>query len=288
VLIAGLPCRHYGARMIGRPFALVLSVLLVLAALPTAAGEGDWGRGLKASVRLIASGVDVDGRLAAGIEVVMPPGWHTYWRSPGDAGIAPIFDFSASRNIADVKVDFPVPTRLDDGFSVTNVYYDRVVFPVSAVVENPAEPVELAVAIDLGVCAEICVPDSVVATIAVPPGASDPAAAATLAEARALLPAPPEAGVFAVSSVVRDGGTDKRPVFRFVTLVPDSPSADILVEGPNDWSAYLPVRTAEAGNEVVWSVKFSRLGAITTPEGVAFRVTLISGGRAIEQSVSAN
>ena len=271
-----------------RPTAFFLTIILALTAAPAVAGEGAWSGGLKASARLIAAGVDADGRLAAGIEIVMPPGWHTYWRTPGDAGIAPTFDFSASRNVADVTIDFPIPTRLDDGFSVTNVYYDRVVFPVSAVVVDPAKPVALAVAIELGVCAEICVPDSLTAEIAISPGESDPAAATMLASARALVPADAEAGVFAVAGVTRDGGTDKRPVFRFATLVPDAASADILVEGPDDWSAYLPVRAAGTDGEVVWTVKFSRLGAKVPTDGATFRVTLISAGRAIEQMIPAN
>jgi suppressor for copper-sensitivity B len=274
--------------MNARPIAVILMSALALGAAPATAGEGAWGNGLKASVRLIASGLDADGKLVAGIEVVMPPGWHTYWRTPGDAGLAPSFDFSASRNVADVAVAFPVPTRLDDGFSVTNVYYDRVVFPVSAVAVDPAKPVALSVSVELGVCAEICVPDSVTADIDVPPGESDPVAAAILAAALALVPMPSEPGAFAVASAARYGGSDKRPVFRFGALVPDAASADVFVEGPDDWSAYLPVRAAAPGGEVAWTVKFSRLGATVPADGATFRVTLISAGRAIEQTVVAD
>lgn len=271
--------------MNARVLAPIAICLLAAGADPAAAAEGAWADGVKASVRLIASGTAPGGRLSAGIEIVMPTGWHTYWRTPGDAGIAPTFDFSASRNISGVNVSFPVPTRLDDGFSVTNVYLDRVVLPLAVTVADPAKPVDLSVTLELGVCAEICVPDSVAAVVAIPAGENDPAAAEILAVASALVPSPAEPGAFAVESAARTGGTDKRPVYRFAATVPDATSADIFVEGPDDWSAYLPVR--HGGGDVVWTVKFSRWGATVPTEGAMFRVTLVSGGRAIEQTIVA-
>jgi hypothetical protein len=99
------------------------------------------------------------------------------------------------------------------------------------------------------------------------------------------VPSPPEPGTFAVESAARDGGTDKRPVYRFAATVPDAASADIFVEGPGDWSAYLPVR--DDGGDLVWNVKFSRLGATVPTAGASFRVTLVSAGRAIEQTIVA-
>jgi DsbC/DsbD-like thiol-disulfide interchange protein len=269
-------------------------VVILLAALPTIAGiapsvaaEGAWGEGAKASARLIASGVDADGTLSAGIEIVLPPGWHTYWRTPGDAGIAPTFDFSASANVADVEVRYPLPTRHDDGFSVTNVYYERVVFPVAARVVDPSQPATLSLAADLGVCSEICVPDSVAAELTVAPGEDDRAVAAVLDAARAGLPGEPEPGVFAVADVERDGGTDKRPLFRIVAVVPDTADAEIFVEGPDAWAGYVPKPESAAAGSVAWSVKFSRLGDSAPPEGAPLRITVISDGRAIEETVRA-
>ena len=261
-------------------FAAVIAV-----GAPAAAVEGPWAQGTKASARLIAAGMGDDGRLNAGIEITMPLGWHTYWRTPGDAGVAPAIDFSASENAGSVDVAFPLPTRLDDGFSVTNVYMDRVLLPVSVVVGDSTKPVDLAVTLDLGVCQEICIPDQVSARLTVPVGESDPAAGAILAEAAALVPSPPEPGVFDVESIVRDGGTDKRPVFRIVAIAPDAGTADVFVEGPTDWWPDMPVFTGETSGKASWTVKFSRLGAETPIAGAAFRVTIASGGRAIDRTL---
>src|SRR5215470_13156492 len=94
--------------------------LLVLAGGSAAAATGSWINDGKARVRLIAEGVNPSGQLRAGIEIELDEGWHTYWRSPGESGIAPAIDFSGSRNLGPVDIAFPPPERLDDGFSVTN------------------------------------------------------------------------------------------------------------------------------------------------------------------------
>ncbi len=261
----------------------VALALGALAAEPAAAVVGAWADGAKARARLLAAGTD-DGRLAAAIEVILPPGWKTYWRSPGDAGIPPVFDFSASRNLGPADIAFPVPRRYDDGYSITNVYTDRVVLPVDAAVLDNTTDVDLAVAIDLGVCDEICIPDHVEARLAVPVGEDDPVAAAILADARAALPGPPEPGVFFVDRFTRDGGTDTRPVFRFAVTAP-GPATEVFVEGPADWYAGVPARGGKEGGAVVFAVKFDRLGAQTSIEDARFRVTIVHGGRAIEQTI---
>src|SRR5262245_7846953 len=90
--------------------------LMLLTAVPALAATGEWISDGKAKVRLVAEGVDTAGRLRAGLEIALDPGWHTYWRSPGDSGVAPVIDFSGSRNVGPVETAFPVPERLDDGY----------------------------------------------------------------------------------------------------------------------------------------------------------------------------
>ena len=268
-------------------FALAVpAVTLVLAMLaaPASAAVGEWVDGGKARIRLIAAGVDAAGRLQAGIEIVLDPGWKTYWRSPGDAGIAPAMDFSSSHNVGPVDVAFPVPERHDDGTSVTNVYEGRVVLPLSAELADPKAAGNLAVKLDIGVCAEVCIPDHFEASLDV--GATpDPAAAATLDVARSLLPAAPQPGSFAVDKVWRDVGTDKRPVFDLQATLPDAKGAAVFVEGPGDWYPDVPALLSSDGTHAVYRVTFDRLVSKTAIAGAKLRVTIVSAGRAIEQWV---
>ena len=265
-------------------FALA-SAVFAWAPTPAEASLGDWAAGTLARARLIAAGIGVDGRLAAGIEVVIPPGWKTYWRSPGEAGIPPIFDFTGSRNLGPAEISFPVPHRFDDGYSVSNVYESRVVFLLDAEVRDPADPTELTLVLDLGVCEIVCVPDRLEARLTVPVGENDAVAGRMLADARDLLPGRPEPGGFLVTGVSRDGGTDKRPEFRVDALVPEASDAEVFIEGPDDWFADAPALVGGAEGRAVYRVAFSRLGAKTPIAGARFRVTIVSAGRAIEQTI---
>ena len=268
----------------------LLSAALLIAALlsgarPAAAAIGDWVEGDRTRVRLVAAGVGAEGKLDAAIEIELAPGWKTYWRTPGDAGIAPRFDFSRSANIVAPVVRFPVPERYDDGYSVTNVFRDRVVLPVDARIVDPAVPADLRVSLDLGVCDEICIPIHVEADLAVPVGGTDDEAATVVAAARDALAGPPLPGLLAVDRISRAGGTDRKPVFEVAATVPDAAKATVFVEGPADWSAAQPELVSADGGHAVYRVAFSRLGAETPIAGSAFVVTIVSDGRAIEQTI---
>src|SRR6185436_4015134 len=80
-----------------------------------AADASAWDNDARSAARLIAAPVPAkDGALRGGVEIKMLPGWKTYWRYPGDSGVPPVFDFSASDNVKAVTVLYPAPTRFDD------------------------------------------------------------------------------------------------------------------------------------------------------------------------------
>jgi suppressor for copper-sensitivity B len=263
------------------------SLLALLASAPAFAAIGEWQGQGPAKVRLISAGIDGDGRIAAGIEIALEPGWKTYWRSPGDAGIAPLTDFSASTNITGpVEVAFPVPHRYDDGFSVTNVYENHTVLLVDAAADDPQASTKLTAALDIGVCAEICIPEHYDLALDVEPAAPDPEAAAILAEARRSLPGQPLPGVFQVDAIKRTGGDDKRPQFEISIVAPEAAKTEIFVEGPVDWYPSMPTLVSSDGTRATFSLEFNRLGSKTEIGGNVFRVTVLSDAAAIEDIVT--
>ena len=54
-----------------------------------------WLRDGHSAVRLLA-GSRSGAVLLGGIAFQLQPGWKTYWRTPGDSGVPPRFDFSKS------------------------------------------------------------------------------------------------------------------------------------------------------------------------------------------------
>lgn len=273
-------------RFSGFVLAAAFSVLFT-SCLPAAAAVGEWQGQGSARVRLIATGVDAAGDIAAGIEIALEPGWKTYWRTPGDAGVAPLIDFSASTNIdGPVMVEYPVPHRVDEGYAVSNVYEDYVVLPVTASAIDPEATTALVLSLDIGVCKEICIPEHYELSVEFDPGAPDPTVAKVLAGARAGLPREPVPSVLEVDGIVRVGGTDKRPVFEVAVVAPDAAKAEVFVEGPADWFPALPKLVASDETHATFAVEFSRLGSKTPIGGNRFTVTVIANGKAIEDAVT--
>ncbi|MXN66109.1 hypothetical protein GR183_14435 [Stappia sp. GBMRC 2046] len=139
----------------------LLAALLVSLALgaPVHAASTDWVEVMGGKVRLIAGGaLEEPGHYDAGLEFRMEPGWHIYWRFPGEAGVPTQADFSASTNLGEARLRFPAPVRYDDGYATSIVYRDQVILPIEVIARETAAPLELAAGLFFGICREICVP----------------------------------------------------------------------------------------------------------------------------------
>ncbi|MCB2116309.1 MAG: hypothetical protein KDE00_08410 [Rhodobacteraceae bacterium] len=128
------------------------------------------------------------GTQMAALELTLAPGWKTYWRAPGEAGIPPEFDWRGSTNVGSVVYHWPKPEVFDLNGMRTLVYHDRLVLPVEITPAAPGQPVSLRAHVALGVCQEVCVPATVDVTGDLPlEGTTDP-------EIRAALSQMPESG----------------------------------------------------------------------------------------------
>ena len=97
--------------------------------------------------------------LLGGIAIQLQPGWKTYWRTPGDSGVPPRFDFSKSDNVEAVTVLWPAPMKFDDGAGGTALgYKQQVVLPLRIVAKNADKPVTLRAHVSYAVCDKLCIP----------------------------------------------------------------------------------------------------------------------------------
>ncbi len=54
------------------------------------ASSSDWFETEGARIRLVTTGKPAaDGKLKGMLDIELKPGWKTYWRDPGDAGVPP-------------------------------------------------------------------------------------------------------------------------------------------------------------------------------------------------------
>ncbi len=259
------------------PFALLA------VAVPAHAAIGEWVEGEHVRLRLVATH-DESGALQGLIEMELEPGWKTYWRSPGDAGIPPRFDFSASRNAGGAEVEFPAPERSDDGFAASNVYHDRVALPVRFAPPTAGQPVRLDLAADLGVCDEVCLPVAIKAVLDVPAADRDNAADGMIREARAALPGPGRPGEFEILALKRVDGDDRAPVFEAEVHAGSADDVLLFAETPADWYP-APPAAADEEEEGVTRFRFAvdRKSATTPIDGAEIRLTLTEGDAATER-----
>lgn len=115
-------------------------------------------RAAASSARLLSGGPLAQGAYRAGVEIDLDPKTITYWRSPGEAGAPPLFDFSASTNVAAVEVAYPAPKRIEEQGVIVAGYDARVMFPLKVTPRDPAAPVTLNLSLQYSACGKICLP----------------------------------------------------------------------------------------------------------------------------------
>lgn len=174
----------------------ILAIVLALAAVggPACAASSDApkasaddfasppARSAASSARLLSGGPQVRGPYRAGVEIELDPGTITYWRSPGEAGAPPAFDFSASVNVATVDVVYPAPKRIEEQGVFVAGYDSRVIFPLKVTPRDPAAPVRLSLSLNYSACGKICLPARAALSLVLPRAGLSPYAPA-IAEA---------------------------------------------------------------------------------------------------------
>jgi DsbC/DsbD-like thiol-disulfide interchange protein len=186
--------------------AAAIGVLFLVASQNAAlATVSDWVEVEGGRVRLVTAGAaDAGGALQGALEIDLKPGWKTYWRDPGDAGVPPQIEVSQSLNVTSAELRFPVPERFDDGYSKWAGYRHPVTFPVTFTLKSPGEPATIEADVFLGICETICIPVQGKFTLdpaSDPDNADDQAIVAAAVEA---LPGPAQPG-FGVTDLPGDG-----------------------------------------------------------------------------------
>ena len=244
-----------------------------------------WQKGTHAAVRLLA-GSRSGPVLLGGVAVQLDPGWKTYWRTSGDSGVPPRFDFSKSENVEAVTVLWPAPTKFDDGAGGFSLgYHDQVVLPLRIVPKTNDKPVTLRANINYAVCEKICIPveASTELTFASVASTED----SVLFAALDTVPKPASVGdpnPLTIRDVKREG----KSTVLIDVLSPDARTVNLFVEGPTpDWALPVP-KLVEHGPPGIKRFSFELDGVPpgVNPEGAALKLTLVGGDRSYEFNIN--
>ena len=168
---------------------LLFLMALLLAAVPAFAQ----GTGTKVHARLVAEdkAIAPGGTMTVALEERIAPGWHTYWKNPGDAGAPTEIQWTLPPGWKAGPIQWPRPKRLpvgplmDYGYEGTPWLLTSLIAPADA-----TGPVTIKAAVSWLVCQQICIPEDTTLTLTLASGKQepDPAVANDFASARALLP----------------------------------------------------------------------------------------------------
>ena len=160
---------------------------------------------------------------------------------PGEAGVPPSLDVSASPGVKAATLDFPAPERHYDGDYAWAGYGHSVTLPVSFEFTSAGDPGKIDASVFLGICETICVPVQAQLSLTPSADAGSPEDASIVANAFDALPrrATDEFGIRFVKA------EDDALVVE--VLSPGDEPADLFLAGEEGYTFGLPEAFEEDG-----------------------------------------
>ena len=272
------------------PFPLLAAILLpVLALAPLAtasARDNGWVHLDYSQVRLVSAqrGVGAGARVRLGLQIRMRPGFKTYWRSPGDAGIPPRLDWSGSSNLARAQVRWPAPQRFVLAGFNTFGYAEEVVLPIDAELDRPGRPLAVKLHLVYGVCRDICVLGEADLALTVPAGEDAASGHAELiAWFRAQVPAPSHADVdISRVQIIQEGGSRVLDIAARARGGAGFDRPDIIVEGLEGVALPQPLVAVGGRERRDLRVRYPLPGGLPDLAGREVTLTLLDSALALE------
>lgn len=159
----------------------MLVTALILTTFPIAGMSQSYDRVVQADV--VTGWRTQNGNHMAALKISLNPGWKTYWRAPGDAGIPPRFTWRGTGNMHDLEIIWPTPEVFYQNGMRSIGYQDTLVLPIKFTPSKAGKRIRLKGKLEIGVCRDICVPQTlrVSATLPASNTKRDPEIAAAIA-----------------------------------------------------------------------------------------------------------
>jgi len=266
---------------------LAALVLLALSGVPAAA-QPAIARTPQVTAELApaTAGVAPGGVLHLALKQTIKPGWHTYWRNPGDSGEPTRIRWTLPPGWTAEPLVWPAPRRYPIGPLVNYGYSEEawLVTPIRAPVDaRPGETVTLRADAAWLVCEEVCIPEQASLSLRVPVTAGAPPADREHGRAirRVLDAAPAPAGLQAAVERRGEGftlavagpalrGTDAREAYFFPhdgALI-DHALPQAVERGPEGLTLTLPPSPSLAPGPLAGPVE-----GVLSVDGRAYQIT---------------
>jgi thiol:disulfide interchange protein len=139
-----------------RRTVFLFAICFCLAALPARAAH------TQVQLLLSANPAKPGDTIWAGVDMKMDAGWHTYWKNPGDSGIATTIQWDLPPGITAGEIQWPLPEKLPPAEVTTYGYQNELMLlvPLTLATNLPVGPLVLKADVAWLECEEQCVPGS--------------------------------------------------------------------------------------------------------------------------------
>ncbi|MEP3436913.1 MAG: protein-disulfide reductase DsbD domain-containing protein [Hoeflea sp.] len=281
--------KHYSRTSSRQSVLLIASAAFafILSSSPALSLDSGWTETQGGRMRLVVDPAPrEDGTIAGILDIGLDPGWKTYWRDPGSAGIPPTLDFSKSQGVTLETMQYPPPVRVDDGYAIWAGYTAPVQLPL-ILKRTASGDARIHATAFIGICEKICVPFQAEFEIDLSEAsARQSGTEAIISQAFSRLPEP--AGVdFNLDESVYDAASKQLEISALLPQFrPSGVAPELFVAGPAGFAFAPPKLAYQDGRSVRWTVAVEgmpRTAEAGKSETLEIVVTL--GQRAIEQSI---
>lgn len=155
-----------------RSFAQIISLSIFVLSLAWQTGSEAaessvyHGRSKAVEARLLSNWVEIDpstDEIWFALELVLDPGWYSYWKNAGDVGYPPKINWQLPPGWTADEILYPIPDRhpAPGEVELTSFgYHDRVLYLIRTQgPEIPKDTFKARAEVDFLVCEKICVPE---------------------------------------------------------------------------------------------------------------------------------
>ena len=140
--------------------------LLTLLLIPSFASAQDLDK--YTQVRLITENTVINpgDEITIATEIKLEPDWHVYWQNPGDSGLPVRIEWDAPDGFELGEISWPTPDKISLDILANYGYYDEAILLQTLKIPSnlPEGKITLTATIDMLICNEICIPESVTAS----------------------------------------------------------------------------------------------------------------------------
>ncbi len=244
-------------RLASRVALLSLLFWLLVAIAPHGLAQTYQGKQLVRAELLADTKALVPGKpFTVGLLLRMAPGWHTYWKFSGDAGLPTEMKWKLPPGWKIGEIQWPIPLKtIDPGDIETYGYQDEILLmqEITPPLKLDVSSVQLAAEANWLVCEKICIPGSAILRLDLPvASSSEPANADVFARYRRLVPQNWPGPNVATASWSRVGSELRLKIIS--EMLAKSPPFDFFPLPEQDTIVGHPAVQSRNNNEIVFRI----------------------------------